>query len=56
MKSKTARTVLIYDDQWAIIDAKAEEVGSPGNTSAGLRALIADYLRLQKSKDNGKEE
>lgn len=47
MEKKTAKTVLIYDSQWAIIDRKAAEVGSPENTSAGLRALIAEYQRLK---------
>jgi len=46
------RNVSIYPSQWRIIDAKAKESGSPGNTSAGLRALIAEYERL---KGNGKE-
>lgn len=53
MEKKTAKTVLIYDEQWAIVDAKAEEIGNPGNTSAGLRALIAEYERL---KGNGREQ
>jgi len=53
MEKKTPKTVLIYDEQWAIIEAKAAEVGSPENTSAGLRALIAEYQRL---KDNGNKE
>jgi len=46
------RNVSIYPSQWALVDEKAVESGNPGNTSAGLRALIAEYERM---KGNGKE-
>jgi len=46
------RNVSIYPSQWRVVESKARESGSAGNTSAGLRALIAEYQRL---KANGKE-
>ena len=51
-----ARNVSMYPEQWAVVDGKAREIGyilgdDRPNTSAGLRALIAEYQRL---KDNGK--
>jgi len=47
-----ARHVTLYPSQWRLVEVKAIESGNPGNTSAGLRALIAEYERL---KGNGKE-
>jgi hypothetical protein len=41
------RNVSIYPRQWDIVDEKACEIGSPANTSAGLRAIIAEYERLR---------
>jgi len=57
MADKTPKTVLIYDDQWKLIEDKAAEVGSPGNTSAGLRAVLAEYERLKakSNRDNGND-
>jgi len=51
MKQETteARHVTLYPSQWKLVESKAAESGNPGNTSAGLRALIAEYERL---KDN----
>jgi hypothetical protein len=53
------RNVSMYPEQWAVVDAKAREVGyilgdDKPNTSAGLRALIAEYTRL-KANGNDKE-
>lgn len=49
-----ARHVTLYPSQWKAVEQRAAEVGSPGNISAGLRALVADYQKM-KAKDNGKE-
>lgn len=48
------RNVTLYPAQWAIIDTKAEEVGSSGNTSAGLRAVLAEYERMKEERVSGK--
>jgi hypothetical protein len=40
-------SVSIYPSQWAIIDEKAMEIGDPGNRSAGLKAVVAEYERLK---------
>jgi len=55
-----ARNVSMYPEQWAIVDAKARETGyilgdDKPNTSAGLRALIAEYERLKADGDKGGE-
>jgi len=52
------RSVYLYNDEWRIIDHKARQIGATNlnrepNTSAGLRALIAEFKRL---RDNGKGE
>ena len=51
IKDKTRRTVRLHPEHWAAVEAKAAEIGSPGNTSAGLRALIAHYQRLMEEKE-----
>ena len=47
MEKVEPRNVSIYPSQWAIIDSKAAEIGNPGNTSAGLKALVTEYERLK---------
>ena len=42
-----SRHVTLYPSHWETIERKAKEIGSPGNTSAGLRALVADYERMK---------
>ena len=40
------RNVSMYPHQWQVVDEKALAVGKPGDTSAGLKALVAEYCRL----------
>lgn len=51
MEKVEPRNVSIYPAQWAIIDGKATEIGNSGNTSAGLKALVAEYERLRAIVD-----
>ena len=41
-----ARTVTMYPDQWAAVDAYAKDMGY-GSTSAGLRRIVVEWLQAQ---------
>jgi len=49
MERVERRNISIYPSQWAIIDRKAADVGNPHNSSAGLKALIAEYERIKST-------
>jgi len=43
--------VSLNEQDWRDADEQAERTGTPGNTSAGIRAIIAEWRRLREEKE-----